>query len=373
MSDLKRTPLHEAHKQLGARLVPFGGWEMPVQYAAGIMEEHRTVREKVGLFDVSHMGEITIRGPGALAAVRGVVTNAVEQLADGAAMYTVMCLPTGGIVDDCIVYRRRADDVLIIVNASNIAKDFAWIREHVGSGGVVAENESEAFGLIAVQGPKAPALVSRLAGQPLHDTVKSFHFATATIAGSTLMAARTGYTGEDGFELMMPAADTRKVWDALLEAGQADGVLPIGLGARDTLRLEARLSLYGNDIDDSTTPLEAGLGWVVKLDGPDFVGKDALVRQKQSGVTRKLVGFKATGRGIPRHDYPIHAAGWSGGDAPPIGKVTSGTTGPTVGVAIGLGYVPTAQAAPGAALTVDCRGKPCPVEVVAGPFYKRSK
>ncbi len=372
---LKRTPLFDAHKALGARLVPFGGWEMPVQYPAGILEEHKTVRQAVGLFDVSHMGEIVFRGPRAVDAVQKLMTNAIGKLVDGQAMYTVMCYEHGGIVDDCIVYRRAQDELLVIVNASNIDKDFAWMREQSASIADIA-NESEAFGLIAVQGPRAPALVSRLAGQPLADTVKSFHFTPTSIAGVPVtMAARTGYTGEDGFELLVPAADTARVWTALIEGGKADGVLPIGLGARDTLRLEARLSLYGNDIDQTTSPLEAGLGWVVKFDAGDWVGKQALLAQKQAGVARKLVGMIGKGRGIARHDYPIYPEGWPEAQrgVAALGKVTSGTTAPSLGYAVAMGYVPSALSAPGTLVSVDCRGKAAPFEIVAGPFYKRSK
>ncbi len=371
---LKRTPLFDAHKAAGARIVPFGGWEMPVQYAPGILEEHKAVRTAVGLFDVSHMGEIVFRGPRAVDAVQRLMTNAVSKLADGQAMYSVMCYEHGGIVDDCIAYRRGAEEILVIVNASNIDKDFAWMREQSGALCDIAD-ESDAHGLIAVQGPRAVALVARLAGQPLGDTIKPFHFARATVAGvPVVMAARTGYTGEDGFELLCAAADTPRLWAALLEGGQPDGVLPIGLGARDTLRLEARLSLYGNDIDQTTSPLEAGLGWVVKPDAGDWVGKAALLAQKAKGVERKLVGFVAKGRGIARHDYLIYPAGWpQDASLPALGKVTSGTTAPTLGVAVGMGYVPVAHSAPGTALTVDCRGKAAPFEIVAGPFYKRSK
>jgi aminomethyltransferase len=369
---LLRTPLYEAHKALGARLVPFGGWEMPVSYPTGILKEHEIVRTAVGFFDVSHMGEVTFRGPRAGAAVARLMTNAIGKLADGQAMYTLMCYPDGGIVDDCIVYRRAADDFLVIVNASNIAKDVAWMRENVGTWCTLT-NESFATGLIAVQGPKAAALATSLADRPLADQVRPFHFDSATVAGVRCMAARTGYTGEDGFELACPAGDTRRLWDALLDAGLAVGGGPIGLGARDTLRLEARLSLYGNDIDQTTSPLEAGLGWAVKLDGADFIGKAALVAQKASGVSRRLVGFTMSGRGIARHDYPIYPAGWPDTPGAPIGKVTSGTTAPTLGVAVGLGYVPIAHSSPGTTLVIDCRGKPATGVVVNGPFYKRSK
>jgi aminomethyltransferase len=359
---LKRTPLYEAHRALGAKMVPFGGWEMPVQYQ-GILAEHKAVRDSVGAFDVSHMGEVVFRGPRAAEAVQRLVTNHVGKLVDGRALYTVMCYPDGGIVDDCIVYRRGAEDFLVVVNASNIDKDFAWMAENAAPICAPA-NESDAWGLIAVQGPQAPALVSQLAGVDLAATVPSFGFAAATIAGAPVTCARTGYTGEDGFEIFVPADRTRVVWDAVLGAGAT----PCGLGARDTLRLEARLSLYGNDIDQTTTPLEAGLGWVVKLDDGDFIGKAALERQKAEGVTRRLVGFVMKGRGIARHDYPILDAGGQ-----TIGRVTSGTTAPSLGVAVGLGYVPTALSDPGTMLTVDCRGKLVPAEVVKGPFYKRKE
>jgi aminomethyltransferase len=364
---LKKTPLNAVHRAAGARMVDFGGWDMPVQYATGIIDEHKTVRTAVGLFDVSHMGEITFRGPRAAEAVQRLVTNAVGKLVDGAAMYTVMCYEHGGIVDDCIVYRRAADDFLIVVNASNIDKDWAWMKERAGSMATLT-NESDETALIAVQGPKAAALVSRLAGKDLAGSVKSFHFAKTPIAGVPCFAARTGYTGEDGFELACPAGDAVKLWTALMDEGARDGVKPIGLGARDTLRLEAKLSLYGNDIDQTTSPLEAQLGWVVKFDAGDWIGKDALLKQKAAGLTRRLIGFVVKGRGIARHDYPILAA--EGGAA--IGKVTSGTTAPTLGVAVGMGYVPLAQGEPGTKLIVDCRGKPAEVEVVKGPFYKRS-
>ena len=361
------TPLHAAHVALGARMVPFGGWDMPVSYPAGILEEHRTVRTAVGLFDVSHMGEISLSGPRAAEAVQRLVTNAVGKLDDGAAMYTVMCADDGGIVDDCIVYRRAADDYLIVVNASNVVKDRAWMVERAGALATIVD-ESDATGLIAVQGPRAVALVARLAGRPLGDEVSAFRFARVDVAGVPCLVARTGYTGEDGFELACPEGSTRRLWDALLEAGATDGVRAIGLGARDTLRLEARLSLYGNDIDSTTTPLEAQLGWVVKFDAGDFIGRAALLAQRAEGLKRKLVGFIARGRGIPRHGYPILVE--AGGA--PVGAVTSGTTAPSLGVAVAMGYVPTALAEPGTMLVVDCRGKPVPVEIVKGPFYRRS-
>jgi aminomethyltransferase len=353
-------------------MVEFGGWDMPLQYQ-GIVAEHRAVRSAVGLFDVSHMGEVSLRGPGAGAAVQRLITNDATKLEDGGALYTLICMPSGGIVDDCIVYRRASDDYMIIVNASNTDKDLAWMREHAGRGPGAPEiaDESEQTGLIAVQGPAAVALCDRLADADLA-SVPRFHFARCQVAGVPSLVARTGYTGEDGFELACPADRAPDLWSALLAEGAADGVQPIGLGARDTLRLEARLCLYGNDIDDTTTPLEAGLGWAVKLDAGDFIGRDALVRQKADGVKRSLVGFRIDGRGIARHGYPIVDRGRAP-DEQVVGQVTSGTTGITVGAAIGMGYVPVSHAAAGSALTVDCRGKDVTAHVVKGPFYQRGR
>jgi aminomethyltransferase len=276
-----------------------------------------------------------------------------------------MCLPSGGIVDDCIVYRRAADHVLVVVNASNIEKDLAWMKEQAAALCDVVD-ESDAVALLAVQGPKAVDLVSLLARRPVNE-IPSFHHVVVDVGGVSCLVARTGYTGEDGFELACESADAVRLWRLLLEAGRDAGIQPCGLGARDTLRLEARLCLYGNDIDETTTPYEAGLGWVVKLDAGDFVGKAALAKQKAEGVSRKLVGFTVKGRGIARHDYPLLDP-----SGKHVGKVTSGTTSPTLGVPIGMGYVPTALAEPGGSIQVECRGKIFPVELVKGPFYKRS-
>lgn len=360
----KRTPLFARHQELGARIIDFGGWDMPVQYKTGIIKEHQAVRGSVGLFDVSHMGEAWLRGPGAGAAVQKLITNDADKLTDGGALYTVMCYPDGGIVDDCIVYRSSADAYLIILNASNVAKDLAWLREHAGAG-VTVEDASEATALIAVQGPAAVALVDGLSPARLAD-VPRFHFADADVAGVSCMVARTGYTGEDGFELACPADRAVALWDALLEAGGA----PIGLGARDTLRLEARLSLYGNDIDHTTNPYEAGLGWVVKLDTGPFIGADTLARIKSEGRARKLVGFVIGERKIARHGYAIVDRARPDGEQE-IGRVTSGTKGISVEGSIGLGYIPVDHAAVGDTITIDCRGKDAAATVVKGPFYKR--
>ncbi len=369
MSDAprKRTPLWEVHRQLGARLIDFGGWDMPVQYKAGTIKEHKTVREAVGLFDVSHMGEARLRGPRASEAVARLATNDVAGAAVGKAVYTLLCRPDGGIVDDCIFYKRADDHYFVIVNASNTAKDLAWMREQVGDL-VAIEDESDDTALIAVQGPKAVALVDQLAGGGLAQ-LGSFTFADATIAGVRCMAARTGYTGEDGFELACPAAGAVTLWSALMDAGASSGVLPIGLGARDTLRLEAKLPLYGNDLDDTTSPLEAGLGWAVKLDRHAFTGRDALSAQKAAGVTRALAGFRidSEARAIARHGYDVL-------DAPrgaKVGVVTSGGPGISVPGSIGLAYLPPALAREGAAITIDCRGKDVAASVVKGKFYKR--
>jgi aminomethyltransferase len=362
---LTRTPLYDAHKRAGARLIDFGGWEMPVQYKLGILKEHKAVREAVGLFDVCHMGEVSLRGAKAAAAAQKLVTGDVAKLDDGAALYTFMCLENGGIVDDCIVYRRSSDDYLIILNAANRGKDLAWIRDHAEGAEIVDEGDDT--GLIAVQGPGAVELVDSLSSDALAD-VGRFRFAMADVAGVKCMVARTGYTGEDGFELACPAAETETLWEALLAGGE--GVQPIGLGARDTLRLEAKLSLYGNDIDETTTPYEACLGWAVKLDSGPFVGSEALSKQKAEGVKRKLVGFTLEGRGFARHGYEIVDRERDGD--PVLGKVTSGTKGPTVDKAIGLGYVPSEYAKSGTRFTVDCRGKDISATVHKGPFYKRS-
>ena len=368
MTDRKRTPLHDAHRQLGARLIDFGGWDMPVQYKAGTIKEHKAVREAVGLFDVSHMGEARIRGPRAAEVVHQVASNDVVGAPVGKAVYTLLCLPDGGIVDDCIFYKRAQDDYYVIVNASNTEKDIAWMREQA-AGRVEVEDLSDATGLIAVQGPKAAAMVDALAGGALLG-LPTFSFADVTVAGVPVMAARTGYTGEDGFELAIPAAQTPALWAALLEAAEPLGGLPIGLGARDTLRLEAKLPLYGNDIDATTNPLEAGLGWAVKLDKGDFTGRDALVAQKARGLSRQLVGFRIDDRAIARHGYAV--VDRTREDAT-IGIVTSGGPGISVPGSIGLAYVPTASAAPGTALTIDCRGKDVAATVVKGKFYNRPK
>ena len=364
---MRRTPLYDAHVGLGARMVDFGGWSMPVSYPAGILEEHRATRQAVGVFDVCHMGEVHFTGPGAAATVQRLVTNDLRRLEDGQAFYTVACLRTGGIVDDLIVYRLKPDHYLAVVNASNADKDVDWFQEHRGADCKI-EDASARTGLIAFQGPAAQQALAPLTNVPL-DRLRPFSLATdATVGGLPAWIARTGYTGEDGFELFCDAKDAPGVWDRLITAATGAGGKPVGLGARDTLRLEARLPLYGNDLDQETTPLEAGLGWVVKLDGDDFIGRDALRAQKAAGVTRKLTGFVMTARGIARHGYAIYDA-----DGAAAGTVTSGGPAPTLEKNVGLGYVPVRLDVPGTKLSIDCRGKRVDAEVVSGPFYKRQK
>jgi aminomethyltransferase len=360
---LRRTPLYHAHVAVGGRIAPFAGWELPVQYV-GIGEEHLAVRTAAGLFDVSHMGEVWIEGDGALDAVQRLITNDAGRLAVGQGLYTPMCLPTGGIVDDITVFRMADSRYLLVVNAATRAKDVAWIREHAA--GAVVRDRSDETALLALQGPRAAAVLEAAAGREFGG-LRTFHLADGVpIAGARTTVSRTGYTGEDGFEVACPWEAAPAVWDALLAAGRPHGLIPAGLGARDTLRLEAAYMLYGSDIDETTSPLEAPLGWTVKFDKADFIGRDALLAQKTRGVTRRLVGFEASDRTIPRQ----HCAIWSGPAR--VGEVTSGTFSPTLRRPIGLGYVP-AGVAPGAALDIEVRSRRTPATVVRMPFYRRPK
>jgi aminomethyltransferase len=348
-------------------MVDFGGWAMPVSYTTGILDEHRATRTAVGVFDVCHMGEVHFTGGGAAATVQRLVTNDVGRLENGRAFYTVACLPSGGIVDDLIVYRLHPEHYVAVVNASNVDKDVAWFQEHRGADCKI-DDASARTGLIAFQGPAAQQALQPLASIPL-DRLGTFSLATdATVGGFPVWIARTGYTGEDGFEIFCDAQDAAALWDKLITAAVAVGGKAVGLGARDTLRLEARLPLYGNDLDDQTTPLEAGLGWVVKLDGDDFIGRDALRAQKAAGIKRKLTGFVMTARGIARHGYAIYDA-----DGAAAGTVTSGGPAPTLEKNVAMGYVPSRLDVPGTKLSIDCRGKRVDAEVVRGPFYKREK
>jgi aminomethyltransferase len=344
-------------------MVEFAGWDMPVQYA-GLLDEHAAVRERAGLFDVSHMGEVVFRGPDALASLQRLFTNDLARCADGQAQYGCLCQDDGGIVDDVVVYRRSASDLLVCVNAANRQKDFDWLHGHAFGAEVV--NESDAWAQLALQGPLAPQILQKLTSVRLGG-VGSYRFTEGDVAGVPCLVARTGYTGEDGFELFCPPERAAGLWDALLEAGAPEGARPCGLGARDSLRLEMAYRLYGSDMDETTTPLEAGLAWVVKLDKGEFVGREALRRQKEGGVGRKLVGFVLTEPGIARHGYPVVQGG------KPVGTVTSGTKSPSLGTSIGLAYVPAALAAEGSTFAVEIRGRPVAARVVKTPFYSRTR
>jgi aminomethyltransferase len=360
---LRETSLTDEHRALGGRLVPFAGWRMPVQYD-GIKKEHEAVRSRAGLFDVSHMGELLIEGPQAIAAVDRLVSNDVSKLEVGRALYTVCCNEAGRILDDLIVYRLEDEKVLVVCNASNRDKIVAHFAKNL-SLDTPWNDVSDEWALLALQGPNALAVMKDLGAPPSLLDLPYFHVSRASLAGVDLWAARTGYTGEDGFELFCASEDAVTLWRALLESGRSHGLQPVGLGARDTLRLEARLMLYGNDITEETHPFEAGLGWVVKLDAGDFIGRDALRAIKAARLQRKLVGFEMTERGIARHGYPIVA------DGDRVGEVTSGSPGPTVGRNIGLGYVPLALAKTGTSLGIEIRGKVVDAVVVRTPFYKR--
>ena len=364
----KATPLLPVHREAGGRIVEFAGFDMPVQYS-GVVDEHRAVRGSVGLFDVSHMGQIELRGAQAVAAADRLVTNRVDKLADGDVLYAPICYPDGGIVDDCLVYRIAGDHVIFVVNASNVDKDHEWIREQTGDRCAV-ENRSDDYALLALQGPRAIDVLASVTDADV-TSMPSFTFRALRVGDIDCVASRTGYTGEDGFEISCAPASAPKLWARLMEAGQAHEIKPCGLGARDTLRLEARLCLYGNDIDATTSPLEAGLGWTVKLKGADFIGKDVLKKQKKEGITRKLVCLEMRSRGIARHGHPICRAADGGAAGAQVGQVTSGTMSPTLNRAIAMGYVPVELAEEGTALVVDVRGKPVAAEVVKGPFYKR--
>jgi aminomethyltransferase len=361
MSDLKRTPLYEAHVALGAKMVPFAGFEMPVQYPTGITREHEAVRSTAGMFDVSHMGEFLVEGPGALAFVSHITSNDPAQLALGQVQYSVMCLADGGIVDDLLVYRLGEQRFRLVVNGANIDKDWVHVSAFSGDFDVNLTNESDDVGLIALQGPAAESIL-----QPLVDVdlapIGFYWFEEGHVVGVPGVISRTGYTGEAGFELYVPDEATRSVWDALLEAGQEHGLIPAGLGSRDSLRLEMGYALYGNDIDEDTSPLEAGLSWLVKLGKGDFVGRAALLAQKEAGLTRRLRGFKLAERGFPRPGYDVV----SGGDV--VGPVRSGTLSPTLGYGIGTAYLPP-EARPGDAMSVRIRDREIPGEIAPFPFY----
>lgn len=367
---LLKTPFHAQHIAAGAKMVNFGGWDMPIDYSGkglGVIKEHLAVRSRAGLFDVSHMGEVDIVGSGALAFLQRVTSNDVARLQDGHAQYSALPMPSGAPVDDIIVYRFNAERFLLVVNASNRAKDVAWLRSQ-GASGCEINDRSDEFALLALQGPLAAGILQTLTKSELA-SVGYYKFTTGTVAGLAATMARTGYTGEDGFEIMVKAAEGPALWDALMTAGSGQGLVPAGLGARDTLRLEAKMCLYGNDIDDTTTLIEAGLGWItcVEPHKGDFNGRSVLAEQKAKGTSRKLVGFEMKERGIARHGYPVLIGGKA------VSAVTSGSMAPFLEKNIGLAYVPSEHAAVGSPIGIEIRGASVAAEIVKTPFYKRAK
>jgi aminomethyltransferase len=364
-AQLRTTPLHARHRASNARMVPFGGWDMPLEYS-GITAEHMAVRTRAGLFDVSHMGEIEIAGKNAAAAVQRILSNDAGALQVGQIQYTGLLTPDGTFLDDMLLYKMAPSHFLLVANASNAAKDFSWINEQVRMvGDAAAVDTSSRYALIALQGPASREVLQPLTGVDLNE-LRYYWFANGEVASARATISRTGYTGEDGFEIFVPPNMADRVWQALLESGRSVEVVPCGLGARDTLRLEAAMRLYGNDIDETTTPLEADLGWIVGWKD-DFIGRDRLVEQKQSGVTRKLVGFEMLDRGIARHGHSV-----MGGDHR-AGVVTSGTQTPFLKKAIGMAYVPPEMAAAGSEIDIDIRGRRSKATIVPLPFYRRPR
>jgi aminomethyltransferase len=364
---LKKTPLHARHRAHGARMVEFGGWDMPVEYS-GIVDEHMAVRTRAGLFDVSHMGEIEIAGADALRAVQHITSNDAGRLAVNQIQYSALTTPQGTFVDDVLTYKMADDHFMLVVNASNIMKDFHWIASHVKEvgGDAAAVNTSSRYALLALQGPAARDTLQPLTGVDL-SAIKYYWFATGEVAGVRVTISRTGYTGEDGFEVFVPPSAAERLWEAILQAGKPAGVAPAGLGARDTLRLEASMRLYGNDMDETTTVVEADLGWIVGWKKETFLGSDVLKKQKAEGTSRKLVGFEMLERAIARHGHDVYV------DGAKAGVVTSGTQTPYLKKAIGMAYLPSDRQDPGTEFEVDIRGRRARAAVVAMPFYKRAK
>ena len=361
----KRTPIHDEHVRAGARIVEFAGYRMPIQYT-GVVEEHLAVRTRAGLFDVSHMGEVRVQGRDAVAFLQHVTSNDVARLEPGRAHYTALLTPEGGFVDDLLIYRLATDELLLVLNAANRTKDVEWLRAHAAAFDVDLADESDAWAQIALQGPCAEAILARVCAVDL-DAIRYYHFRHGEVDSVPCLISRTGYTGEDGFELYAPAEAGADLWRSLVAHGSADGLVPVGLGARDTLRLEAKMALYGNDIDESTTPLEADLAWIVRMGKGEFVGKAALAAQRERGIERKLVGFAMSGRPIARHGYAVLHAGRE------VARVTSGSHAPYLKRNIGLAYLPIAIAVPGVRIEIDVRGRAEPAEVVPTPFYRRAE
>jgi len=363
---MRKTPLHAVHRESGAKMVPFGGWDMPVEYS-GLIAEHLAVRKAAGLFDVSHMGEFTVEGAGALGFLQRVTSNNVAKLVDGQAQYSALPMPSGAPVDDVIVYRRGPERYLLVVNAANIDKDFAWLQTQAPQGCTLG-NVSDDYALLALQGPRAQEILQTLTAMDL-PAIKFYHFAEGHVDGHAVTVSRTGYTGEDGFEILVNPAEAEALWRRVIDAGRGQGLVPAGLGARDTLRLEARMCLYGNDMDETTTLVEAGLGWIVALDESkgEFLGRAVLEDQKKNGAPRKLVGFEMVGRAIARHGYPVFV-----GDSS-TGAVASGSYAPFLQKNIGLCYLPTPKAVFGTELEIEVRGRRVAARVIPTPFYKRAR
>jgi aminomethyltransferase len=368
-TELKRTPLNSAHRRLGGRMVEFGGWDMPVQYPAGTMTEHLRTRTQAGLFDVSHMGEIDVRGPDAILFVNRLTSNDVTKLVDGQAHYSALTTPEGTVIDDLLVYRFAEDHLLLVVNSGTTEKDWDWIKSHHGNENVELKDVSAEFCQIAIQGPRALSILQTLTPLPLNE-IKYYHFREGEVDGVAAIVSRTGYTGEDGFEVYAAANKAEQIWNRLLEAGNFgadDGVLPCGLAARNTLRLEAGMCLYGHEIDETTTLLEANLGWICKLNKGDFTGRERLAKQKEEGIRRKLVGFEVTDRGIARDGQDVFIYGQR------EGQVTSGSPAPFLKKNIGMAYVPVESAKERGTLEIDVRGRLVGAQIVPLPFYKRPK
>jgi aminomethyltransferase len=364
MTVAQKTPLYEAHLRWGGKIVDFAGWFLPVQYA-GILEEHRTVREKAGLFDVSHMGEVLVKGPGALVFLQKLVTNDVSRIVIGQIQYSPMCYPDGGTVDDLLIYRLGDEDYLIVINAGNIAKDWAWMQQEAAGYDVVLTNLSDQTAELALQGPLAQKILKQLTSAPLDALRYYWFFPEATVAGKKTMLSRTGYTGEDGFEIYCRPEDAVELWDAILDAGKPYGLQPVGLGCRDTLRFEACMPLYGHELSPEITPIEAGLGRYVQIDKEGFNGKAVLAEQKAHGGQRKLVGFEMIGRGIARAEYPVKY------DGQQVGTVTTGSFAPTLDKNLGLALIKAEYAEIGRELHIEIRGKDVQAQIIPKPFYKR--
>jgi aminomethyltransferase len=358
------TPLYESHVKYGGKIVEFGGWLLPVQYG-GILEEHKAVREKAGLFDVSHMGEVLVKGPDALAYLQKLVTNDVARLADNQVQYTPMCYPDGGTVDDLLIYKRGNEEYFLVINAANIEKDWNWMQENQAGFNVELSNLSDETAELALQGPLAETILHKLTDAGLEQLSYYWFIPEATVAGKTVMISRTGYTGEDGFEIYSRPEDAAQLWEAIMEAGKPYGLIPAGLGSRDTLRFEAALPLYGHELSASITPVEAGIGKFVSLDKGEFNGRATLAGQKQNKPQRRVAGFILNGRGIPRAGYPVMHEGRQ------IGTVTTGSYAPTLNKNIGLALIEAGYAGIGQQFDVDIRDRNVPAEVVAKPFYRR--